>query len=135
MTVGERFRVLFERSGLTKEEVARRSGLTGDQVWNRLQRGIGIQADEVPLLARALGVPVMAFYEDAPARRSTTSPALPRLGDEVLAILEADPLHAAEETVVVNIGEAARTVLVRHSRSLLHLIVERDDGAVQDPPA
>ena len=123
MTVGERFRVLFEKSGLTKEEVARRTGLTGDQVWNRLQRGIGIQADEVPLLARALGKSVMAFYEDAPAARATGQP---DLGGRFAAHLDADPLSAAEEAAVEEVTTATKAAIAGYRRSLLRL-VQRDE--------
>lgn len=69
-TVGtkERLRQLMQETGLTNQsELARRLHPPEKPTWinNRLSGYAEIKADEIPRIARALGVPCWRFFEDS----------------------------------------------------------------------
>ena len=76
MGARERLAELIAASGMTQAEVARRVGEPTTWVNNRLRAVADIKADDVPRLARALGVPTSAFFEPASEPGSSTERAL-----------------------------------------------------------
>ncbi|HEY7061703.1 MAG TPA: helix-turn-helix transcriptional regulator [Chloroflexota bacterium] len=72
MQVRDRLKQLLdERLGGNQSELARRLGEKPYWVSYRLSGTTQIKADEIPLLAEALGVPPAALYEDAPGAEQT----------------------------------------------------------------
>lgn len=122
MSVREQFARLAAASGLSDVELARRTGKNSTWIFNRRTGRAGITADDVPILARALGLPIMAFYADAPTPSSS----------EVR--MENEHLSAAEEAILAEIGLAARDAMVRHRRSLRFMAFtgEGDDLDARD---
>jgi transcriptional regulator with XRE-family HTH domain len=78
--VRDRLRELLHQRGWTQSELARRLGKHRVWVHYRIKGATEIKADEIPLLAEALGVPPHAFFEATPvdhagaASMTTTDP-------------------------------------------------------------
>ncbi len=73
--VRDRLRELLRQRGWTQSELARRLGKHRVWVHYRIKGATEIKADEIPLLAEALGVPAHAFFEQAPLDRPGPFPA------------------------------------------------------------
>lgn len=65
--VRDRLRELLRQRGWTQSELARRLGKHRVWVHYRIKGATEIKADEIPLLAEALGVPPHAFFEPSPS--------------------------------------------------------------------
>lgn len=65
MKVRERLATLISQSGMKQAELARRIGKAETWISNRLTGYSSIKADEIPLLAKALGVSPCDFFETA----------------------------------------------------------------------
>jgi transcriptional regulator with XRE-family HTH domain len=65
--VRDRLRDLLRQRGWTQSELARRLGKHRVWVHYRIKGATEIKADEIPMLAEALGVPPHAFFEATPS--------------------------------------------------------------------
>ncbi|MSQ23485.1 MAG: XRE family transcriptional regulator [Chloroflexi bacterium] len=71
--VRERLKELVERSGLKQAEIARRIGVDRNWVNQRITGAVKvIPADDLPLLALAIGCHPCDFFEDRPQARETS---------------------------------------------------------------
>jgi transcriptional regulator with XRE-family HTH domain len=73
--VRDRLRELLRQRGWTQSELARRLGKHRVWVHYRIKGATEIKADEIPMLAEALGVPAHAFFEQVPIDSATLLPA------------------------------------------------------------
>ncbi len=92
--VRDRLRELLRQRGWTQSELARRLGKHRVWVHYRIKGATEIKADEIPMLAEALGVPAHAFFEHAPVENSAPTP--PQAYD---------PLEEAEREFVLGLLE------------------------------
>jgi transcriptional regulator with XRE-family HTH domain len=92
--VRDRLRELLRQRGWTQSELARRLGKHRVWVHYRIKGATEIKADEIPLLAEALGVPPHAFFETSPSE-------LPGAG----APPSADPLAEPEREFLLGLLE------------------------------
>ena len=94
----EKLAELVAASGMSQAEIARRVGEHTTWVNNRLRGTADVKADDVPRLARALGVQPAAFFEPA---------AIPPGASAERAALEADTAlaGAVSEAVLRVLGE------------------------------
>lgn len=69
VTARDRLAEILRERGMTQAELARRMDPPVDRSWvnKRLLGHVSIEADDLPRLARALGVRVAALLEDPPA--------------------------------------------------------------------
>ncbi len=123
--VRDRLRELLRQRGWTQSELARRLGKHRVWVHYRIKGATGIKADEIPLLAAALGVPAHAFFERAPSEQSAPT-------------LAEDPLDEAEREFVLGLLELLdryrrRTAAVPGSRSGARLQILRLSRAIAEP--
>ena len=65
MGASEQLARLIRQGGMSQVELARRLGVTRNWVSNRVTGEVKIRADEIPLLAEALGVSPADFFADA----------------------------------------------------------------------
>jgi len=79
--VRDRLRELLRQRGWTQSELARRLGKHRVWVHYRIKGATEIKADEIPMLAEALGVPAHAFFEQAPI--DPTAPLPPHSTDPI----------------------------------------------------
>ena len=71
--VRDRLRELLRQRGWTQSELARRLGKHRVWVHYRIKGATEIKADEIPMLAEALGVPPHAFFEATPTESSSVA--------------------------------------------------------------
>lgn len=113
MEVRVRLRQLIRASGISQKVIAARCGQSEAWLSKRLsdRRLAEIKADELPLLARALGVPISAFFEDAPGAAEGQDAVI----NAVFAQAGEEPALTAEEEAIVNDARAAIVhALIRH---------------------
>jgi transcriptional regulator with XRE-family HTH domain len=91
--VRDRLRDLLRQRGWTQSELARRLGKHRVWVHYRIKGATEIKADEIPMLAEALGVPAHAFFEAAPAENTSL----------VLSSAPADPLAEPEREFLLGL--------------------------------
>jgi transcriptional regulator with XRE-family HTH domain len=90
--VRDRLRDLLRQRGWTQSELARRLGKHRVWVHYRIKGATEIKADEIPMLAEALGVPPHAFFE-------------PMTSDQVPIASPAEPLAEPEREFLVGLLE------------------------------
>jgi transcriptional regulator with XRE-family HTH domain len=90
--VRDRLRELLRQRGWTQSELARRLGKHRVWVHYRIKGATEIKADEIPLLAEALGVPPHAFFEMAAPEQSGVAASAP-----------ADPLEEPEREFLMGL--------------------------------
>jgi transcriptional regulator with XRE-family HTH domain len=120
--VRDRLRDLLRQRGWTQSELARRLGKHRVWVHYRIKGATEIKADEIPMLAEALGVPAHAFFEVTPAETTGVPPAGPT-----------DPLAEPEREFLLGLLD----LLDRYRQRMGTLPGESGDGdpLAHEPPA
>ncbi len=104
MEVRERLRDLLRQKRWSQSTLARALGEHRNWVGDRIRGDVAIKADEIPIMARALGIPCIRFFESTecpefarPAEvGGAPSPKVPSTAAEIAIQLSRDPeFHAA----------------------------------------
>ncbi|MHB0871406.1 MAG: helix-turn-helix domain-containing protein [Chloroflexota bacterium] len=125
MGTAERLAQLIDSSGLKQTAIAKRLGVSIHWVSNRARGVTPIRADEIPLLAAALGVRPADFFEEAAPPRPPRVPpggAAPSYADiftrEVARMWHGEEMTDAEREFLASTFEAIHRSVHRYGERI-----------------